>query len=85
MGALSYLLCALSAAGCTFMLTRAHLRSRAPLLKWSAACFGLLTVSNLLVIVDELSPPSVDLFVFRNGITLIGVGLMLWGLMGTRS
>ena len=58
---LVYLLCALASLGCMVLLGRAYLRSRARLLLWSAICFVGLAVNNLLLFVDLVILPQIDL------------------------
>lgn len=81
MAALIYLLCALTAAGCSFLLFRGYRASRARLLFWSALCFAGLTVSNLLVVVDELLLPMSEFSPWRVGIGVASIGVLLYGLI----
>ena len=60
-----YVLCALTAALCAVLLFQAWSRTRLPLLFWSGLCFAGLTASNVLLVVDLLVVPGVDLFVWR--------------------
>jgi hypothetical protein len=81
LGAVIYSLCAITSASCSWLLLRAFRSSRVSLLLWSAACFGLLAVNNVLVAIDLLIFPSVDLLILRNGTALLAVGAMLYGLI----
>ena len=54
MAELVYTLCALTSVGCAVLLQRGWRRSRVRLLMWSAACFWLLAVNNVLLFVDEV-------------------------------
>jgi hypothetical protein len=81
MGAVVYALCSAAAALCAALLLRSYTRSRAPLLLWSGLCFVAFTVNNILVFVDLVLVPSVDLFLLRNLVALIGIALLLWGLI----
>jgi hypothetical protein len=74
-----YLLCLASSAACAWLLLRSHLRSRSRLLLWSAVCFLLLAVNNLLVVVDLLLVPSVDMMVVRLLCSLAAVAVLLYG------
>lgn len=77
-----YALCALTSAFCAALLTRAYRRSRDRLLLWSAWCFALLTVANVLLVVDlAILPSSVDLSLLRSGVSLIAVTLLAIGLV----
>jgi hypothetical protein len=76
-----YLLCALTGALCSALLLRAYGNSGTRLLWWSGICFALLTANNLLVAVDLLMLPTVDLFALRNATALLAVSLLLYGLI----
>ena len=77
--ALVYGLCLLTSALCAWLLWRAYGRSRAPLLAWSAACFGLLALNNLFVVLDMLVLTEVDLTLWRQGSSLAAIGVLLYG------
>ena len=78
--ALIYSLCLLTSAGCALLLVRSYRRSRTRLLLWSALCFGLLAVNNLLVVTDLLIlPTSVDLVPLRHLASLAAVSVLLLG------
>jgi hypothetical protein len=75
-----YTLCLLSSAVCAWLLIRSFTRTRTRLLLWSAACFVLLAVNNLLVVIDLiLTPPSVDLSIIRQLCSLAAVSILLYG------
>ncbi len=77
--AVIYTLCLLSSAVCALLLVRSYFRSRTRLLLWSAACFFLLAINNLLVVLDILLIPSVDLSLARQGFALAGVSTLIFG------
>jgi len=81
MATLVYLLCAATALGCALLLLRGYRRSGARLLLWSALCFGCFTLNNLLVVVDLVLFPGIDLFLLRNTTALLGVSALLYGLV----
>ena len=82
MGYAVYILCALTSLGCTLLLIGRYRKSRVDLLFWSAIAFLLLTATNILLFVDlVLLPQSVDLSVYRNGVTLIAISVLLYGLI----
>jgi hypothetical protein len=81
MAATIYLLCALTALTCTFLLIRAYLRGRYRLLLWSGLCFAGLTVNNLVLVLDKVVLTSVDLSVWRTAIALIAMAVLLYGLI----
>ena len=74
-----YLLCLLSSVICTWLLVRSYVRTRTRLLLWSAACFCFLAVNNLLIVVDLILIPAVDLSVVRQVFTLAAVSILLFG------
>lgn len=74
-----YILCLLTSAVCAWLLVRSWLRSGARLLLWSGLCFVLLALNNLLVILDNLVLPDVDLSIPRDLSVLIGLGFLLYG------
>jgi uncharacterized membrane protein len=74
-----YLLCFLTSAVCGWLLVRSFMRNRTRLLLWSAACFVLLAVNNLLVVIDLILLPSTDLNPFRLATGLAAVSTLLFG------
>ncbi len=74
-----YLLCLLTSAGCAWLLLRSYLRGRSSMLFWSAACFVLLAINNLIVILDILVIQGTDLMPWRLAASLAGVSLLLFG------
>jgi hypothetical protein len=74
-----YLLCFLTSTACAVLLARNYFRTRARLLMWSAACFGLLALNNLVVVFDLLIFPSLDLRLFRLALALGAVLILLVG------
>jgi hypothetical protein len=49
------------------------------MLLWSAACFALLAINNLLVVLDILVLPNIDLSLPRNICNLAAIGTLLYG------
>jgi hypothetical protein len=75
-----YALCFATSAVCSYLLVRSFLRSRTRILLWSAACFVLLTLNNLLVVMDlVVLPPSIDLSPLRVAVSLAAVSTLLFG------
>ncbi len=74
-----YVLCFLTSSACAFLLARNYLRTRARLLLWSALCFALLAANNLVVVLDLLVFPGVDLAAVRVGFSLATVLVLLFG------
>jgi hypothetical protein len=74
-----FLLCVLTSAACMVLLYRAYRQTRLPILLWSALCFVCLSVNNLLLFVDLVMLPSIDLRVPRHVAALVGMGFLLYG------
>jgi Family of unknown function (DUF5985) len=72
-------LCALIALLCAWLLLQGYQRSRYRLLLWSGLCFVGLTVNNLLVVLDKLLFPSVDLSTWRLAMGLLAMLALLYG------
>ncbi len=78
--AVIYLLCLAASVGCALLLARSYLRNRTTLLLWSAACFLLIALNNLLVVVDVvILPTTVDLVPWRRLASLAAVSVLLFG------
>lgn len=76
-----YALCALTALTCALMLMRSFNRTRSRLILWSSLCFAALTLNNVLLYVDLVLVPSIDLSILRSAIALGGLGMLLYGLI----
>jgi len=77
--AIVYLLCFLTSSLCGYLLVAGYMRSRVRLLLWSAMCFCLLALNNLLVFIDIILLPSVDLTLWRSLTALTAVGILIYG------
>jgi hypothetical protein len=76
-----YGLCAFTAGLCTFLLLNAYRRGGYRLLLWSGLCFAGLTVNNLLLMLDKLVFPEVDLATWRALTALLAMAILLYGLI----
>jgi len=76
---LVFILCFVTSSACAGLLVRSYLRSRARLLLWTAACFVLLSVNNLILVVDTLVLPTVDLLPYRQLASLLAVTVLVAG------
>ena len=74
-----YLLCFLTSLSCCLLLIRSYRRSRSKVLLWTAACFVLLAIDNLLVVLDLILLPNVDLLLPRLLATLLAVSTLIIG------
>lgn len=79
MQSLTYLLCLATSAACATLLVRSYLSSRTRLLLWSALCFVLLAANNLLLVLDVMVFPKMDLSPLRQLMSLSAVGVLLIG------
>jgi drug/metabolite transporter superfamily protein YnfA len=78
---LVYILCALTSIVCAVLLFRQYIRTRGPLVFWSTGCFICFALTNLLLFIDLVMLPQIDLSVFRSVLTLAGMTMMLYGLV----
>lgn len=78
LGAVVYSLCLITSALCAFLLFRSYGRTAAALLLWSGLCFALLAVNNLLVLLDIVVLPAVDLSIARAAAALLAIGMLLY-------
>ncbi len=76
-----YSLCALTSVVCAVLLIRGYVRSRSGLLLWSSLCFLGLVVNNLLLVVDRIFVPDVDLHTLRLGSAVVAMALLVYGLV----
>lgn len=76
-----YSLCAIAALICTLLLARAYLRGGYRLLLWSALCFAGLTLNNVLLVLDKVVFPAADLSLWRTGVALAAMLVLLYGLI----
>ncbi|HEX7053617.1 MAG TPA: DUF5985 family protein [Burkholderiales bacterium] len=72
-------LAVLASVACMVFLFRAYAASRVRLLLWSGLCFVFLSLNNMLLFTDRVTPPDMDLRVWRLGAALIGVLFLLYG------
>jgi hypothetical protein len=76
-----YSLCALTAVLCATLLLQSYARSRYRLLLWSGLCFVGLSVNNLLLVLDKLVYPHIDLAPWRSAMALLAMCVLLYGLV----
>lgn len=81
MAAVVYVLCFLTAIGCSAALLTAHRRTRSSLLFWSGMCFALLALNDLFVLLDIYVIKGIDLWGIRRSLGLAAVVVMLVGLI----
>jgi hypothetical protein len=76
-----YSLCALTSIVCAVLLIQGFLRTKTRLLLWSSLCFVGLVVNNLLLVVDRIFVPDVDLYTMRSLSALAAMALLAYGLI----
>ena len=76
-----YLLCAAAALACGLLLLRGYRRSRVRLLLWSGLCFVALTLENVVLFIDLVWVPHIDLSSYRLAVALLGMVVLLYGLV----
>ncbi len=74
-----YILCFLTSAACAWLLGRSYRASGAQLLLWSSICFFFLAANNLVLTVDLVLVPWVDLRPARLLLALAAVLALIWG------
>jgi hypothetical protein len=77
--AVVYALCFLGSSLCAYLLVAGFRRSREKLLLWSAICFCLLAINNLLVFTDIIVLPEIDLMFWRSLTSVAAVAALLYG------
>jgi len=81
MASVVYALCALTSGICAALLWRSYRASRARLLLWSSLAFVGLACNNLLLFVDLVLVPEVDLLLYRSLTSAVSVMVLLLGLI----
>lgn len=74
-----YMLCFLASSACAWLLARSYGRSGARLLLWSSLCFVLLAANNLVLVIDMLVLPRLDLRLGRLLLSLAAASVLLFG------
>jgi Family of unknown function (DUF5985) len=76
--AVIYLLCVITSLLCAYLLARAYRRGKTRLLIWSALCFALLAINNLVLAADVLLLPDIDLSLLQILTSLSAVCVLLY-------
>jgi CHASE2 domain-containing sensor protein len=77
-----YILCALTSLICAILLLRGYVRSKTRLLLWTSICFIGLLANNVMLFIDKVLYPVVDVLVWQRAMAaLAGVGILLFGLI----
>jgi hypothetical protein len=81
MGPAVYILGSVTTLACALLLLRGFARTKQHLLLWSGLCFLGLTISNILIFVDLVMFPELDLYLWRLSAAAIAMALLLYGLI----
>jgi hypothetical protein len=81
MQGLVYLLCAATSFLCAALLCRSYKNNRVRLLLFSGICFVGLTLDNIVLYLDLIVIPEVDISLVRRLPGLIGLVVLLFGLV----
>ena len=81
MAAVVYGLCALTSATCALLLLRGYFARPARLLLWSSVGFVGLFLNNLLLFVDLIAAPHLELSIARHLTAAIALTVMMLGLL----
>jgi uncharacterized protein DUF5985 len=77
--AVVYVLCFLTSAACAWLLGRSYEQTGTKLLLWSSICFGFLAANNLVLVLDLVVWPEMDLRLVRLLLALAAVTSLIWG------
>jgi hypothetical protein len=75
-----YLLCAATSIVCGVLLLRGYQISKTRLLFWASLCFLGLAINNVILFVDLIILPEIDLFAWRTVPAVAGM-VILYGLI----
>jgi hypothetical protein len=78
---LVYVLCALTSVLCAGLLLRSYRANKSRLLLWSTLCFIGLAINNIMLFVDIVLVPGIDLRWVRSGSALVALTLLTIGLV----
>ena len=81
MAGVVYLLCAATALVCAGLLWRSYHRNRVRLLFWSVVCFLGLAAENVLLYIDIIALPHIDLSMFRHVVGLAAFMSLIYALI----
>jgi hypothetical protein len=76
-----YALCALTSILCAILLLKGYRANRTRLLFWASLSFAGLALNNVLLFIDLIMLPAVDLFIWRAAAALAGMSVLLYGLI----
>jgi len=78
---LVYVLCFVTSLACLVLLLRAYFRTRNRMLLWSSVSFVFLALNNLLLVLDLVFLPNVDLKLPRLISSVAAAAVLLFGFL----
>jgi Family of unknown function (DUF5985) len=81
MTGLVYVLCAATCLLCAILLIRGYAETKVSLLFWSGLCFLGLMFDNMILYVDVVVVPDVDLVIWRKLPGMLATLLLVFGLV----
>jgi len=76
-----YLLCAATSIVCGVLLLRGYQLSKTRLLFWASLCFLGLAINNVMLFIDLIILPEIDLYWWRTVPAIAGMVVLLYGLI----
>jgi hypothetical protein len=76
-----YILCAVTSCLCSILLWRGYRRSGVKMLFWSSLCFFGLAIDNVLLYVDVVIIPEIDIAIWRRIPGLLALMALIYGLV----
>jgi hypothetical protein len=76
-----YVLCFLTSAAVAVLLLRGFVKTRSRLLLWCGLGFVGLCLNNLMLVIDVMVVPEIDLSMLRNLPALAGMAVVIFGLI----
>ena len=74
-----YSLCLVTSVACAWLLGSSYRRNGTRLLLWSSIAFVFLAANNLVLVLDLVIWPDIDLRVVRLSLSLAAVSSLIWG------
>jgi energy-converting hydrogenase Eha subunit G len=81
MNGLVYILCGATCLLCSCLLLRGYWQTSVRLLLWSGLCFLGLMADNVMLYIDLIVVPDVDLAVWRKAPGFVAIALLVFGLV----
>ena len=81
MAAIVHVLCAVTSLACATLLLRRYGQRRVSFLFWSGLGFAGFALGNIMLVVNTMVLPAVDLSLLRSLPVLAGLAVLLYGLI----